>query len=67
MLEHAGEEAGLARRGANVLGRYAGRGEKAGHPFGVFGDEAKRLNRQHFSRFRRSVAGVLSSVPFAFP
>src|SRR5208283_4171123 len=52
MLEHAGEEAGLARRGPNLLRRYSGGSQKASQPFGVFGDEAKRLNRQHFSRFR---------------
>ena len=66
MLEHTGEKAGLARRGADFLGRYAGGSEKAGQPFRVFGDEAKRLNCQHFSGFRRRWQGGFHRLHLPF-
>jgi len=52
MLQDPGEKAGLARGGADLLARYAGYVEEAAQPFGLFGDESKRLNCQLFRRFR---------------
>ena len=68
MLEHAGEKVGLARGACGCRAAvYAGCGKEGGEPLGLFGDEGKRLNRQHFRRFPRWPWALLHGVPFAFP
>jgi hypothetical protein len=51
MLQHAGEKAGLLRGGAKLCGRDAAHVEEATERVRLFGDEGKRLNRQHFGGF----------------
>ena len=46
MLEHPYEKVRVACRLTDRFGREPGCGEKAGEPFGIIGEECKRLNRQ---------------------
>jgi len=67
MLEHADEKVGRARGVADSVRRYAGYGKKGGHSLSFCGDERKRLNCQHFGRFRRCPCAFIHGLPFAFP
>ena len=53
IVEHAGEEAGLACGCANLGRPDAGCGQEAAKPLGLAGQEGKRLNRKPFCRFFR--------------
>ena len=67
VVEHADQEAGLARGGANLGRADAGDGEEAPEPLAIPGDEGKRLNRKPFCRFLSLTQAPLSSIKFAFP
>ncbi len=61
MLEHAGEKARLARGVANGVRRqFRVAARKRAEPLGLFGDEGKRLNCQHFRRFPATVPSAPS-------
>ena len=67
MLQDADEKVRLARRRADVVRRYSAGVKKIGKSLRLRGDEAKRLNCQHFRRLPRRRVRLLHRLAFAFP
>src|SRR5262245_26397509 len=67
IIEHAGEEAWAASRGANLAGTDAGEGEEAREVLGIAGEIAERRDRQRRGRLLARLRVGFAGPPSAFP